>query len=247
MFVETGQGEGELAEPSEPRALTTEEVEELVALYAQAARNAMAAGFDGVELHCANGYLVNQFISEHTNVRTDRYGGSLANRLRFLEEIVEAVAGVVGAERLGVRFSPLFESTDEDRVYLGLVEGDPQATYIAAIERLEQAGVAYVSIAEADWDRAPDLPDAFYREARAAFSGRLLYAGRYTPEKATWMREQGHGDLFAFGRPFIANPDLPARLRRGWPLNEVDPATMYGGTDVGYIDYPTYAEAETEA
>ncbi|MCK0753073.1 MULTISPECIES: alkene reductase [Chromohalobacter] len=247
VFVETGQGEGELAEPSEPRALTTEEVEELVALYAQAARNAMAAGFDGVELHCANGYLVNQFISEHTNVRTDRYGGSLANRLRFLEEIVEAVAGVVGAERLGVRFSPLFESTDEDRVYLGLVEGDPQATYIAAIERLEQAGVAYVSIAEADWDRAPDLPDAFYREARAAFSGRLLYAGRYTPEKATWMREQGHGDLFAFGRPFIANPDLPARLRRGWPLNEVDPATMYGGTDVGYIDYPTYAEAETEA
>ena len=97
VFVETGQGEGELAEPSEPRALTTEEVEELVALYAQAARNAMAAGFDGVELHCANGYLVNQFISEHTNVRTDRYGGSLANRLRFLEEIVEAVAGVVGS------------------------------------------------------------------------------------------------------------------------------------------------------
>lgn len=242
VFVETAPGEGKLTEPSEPVALTTEEVEELVELYAQAARNAMAAGFDGVELHCANGYLVNQFISEHTNTRTDRYGGSLANRLRFLEEIVEAVAGVVGPERLGVRFSPLFESTDEDRVYLGLVERDPHSTYLEAVKRLEQAGVAYVSIAEADWNNAPDLPETFYRAVREAFSGRLLYAGRYTPEKARWMREQGYGDLFAFGRPFIANPDLPSRLYHGWPLNDVDPATMYGGSDVGYLDYPTYAE-----
>ncbi|WIX32444.1 alkene reductase [Salinicola sp. JS01] len=243
VFVETAPGEGMLTAPSEPEALTTAGVEDLVERYAQAARNALAAGFDGVELHCANGYLVNQFLSEHTNTRTDRYGGSLDNRLRFLEEIVDAVAGVFGAERVGVRFSPLFESTDEDRVYLGLVESDPHTTYLTAIERLEQAGVAYVSLAEADWDNAPDLPETFYQAVRETFSGCLLYAGRYTPEKALWMRARGYGDLFAFGRPFIANPDLPQRLYHGWPLNDVDPATMYGGTDVGYIDYPSYAEA----
>ena len=121
VFIETAPGEGALADPSEPRALTTTEVGELVNMYAQAARNALEAGFDGVELHCANGYLVNQFISEHTNNRDDQYGGTLSNRLRFLKEIVEAVSDVVGSDRLGVRFAPLFESTDETRVYLGLV------------------------------------------------------------------------------------------------------------------------------
>ncbi|MFI8621161.1 MULTISPECIES: alkene reductase [unclassified Marinomonas] len=240
VFVETGPGEGALAEPSMPRALSTEEVGELVALYAQAARNALAAGFDGVELHCANGYLVNQFISEHSNQREDQYGGSLENRLRFLKDIVAAVSEVVGPERLGVRFAPLFASTDEDRVYLGLVEADPHTTYIEAIKLLEQANVAYLSIAEADWENAPDLPDTFYSAVRETFSGRIIYAGKYTIEKALKVLSKGHGDLFAFGRPFIANPDLPERIANGWPLNDVDPATMYGGTAQGYNDYPRY-------
>lgn len=133
-----------------PRALSNAEVKKLVQLYAQAARNALAAGFDGVEIHCANGYLVNQFISAHSNHREDEYGGSLNNRLRFLREVVEAVAEVVGADRLGVRFAPLFESTEEDRVYMGLVEDDPHVTYIEAIKILEEVGIAYLSIAEAD-------------------------------------------------------------------------------------------------
>jgi N-ethylmaleimide reductase len=240
VFIETGPAQGALADPSEPQALTTDEVKELVGMYAQAARNALEAGFDGVELHCANGYLVNQFISEHTNKRDDEYGGSLTNRLRFLKEIVAAVSDVVGPERLGVRFAPLFSSTDETRVYLGLVESDPHHTYIEAIKVLEQAGIAYLSIAEADWDNAPDLPEQFYQAARAEFSGRIIYAGKYTVEKAVAMLVKGYGDLFAFGRPFIANPDLPARIKNQWPLNEADAATMYGGTEQGYSDYPYY-------
>lgn len=240
VFIETGPGSGTLAEPSMPRALTTAEVKELVQLYAQAARNALSAGFDGVELHCANGYLVNQFISEHSNQRDDEYGGSLHNRLRFLREIVAAVAEVVGADRLGVRFAPLFASTEEDRVYMGLVETDPHNTYIEAIKVLEEAGIAYLSIAEADWDNAPELSDDFRREVRQTFSGRIIYAGRYTVERGVKTLAAGLGDLIAFGRPFIANPDLPQRIANGWPLNPVDPATMYGGTAEGYTDYPVY-------
>jgi len=136
VFIETAPEQGALAEPSKPRALSTAEVEELVQMYKAAAINAKEAGFDGVELHCANGYLVNQFISEHTNNRTDKYGGSLENRLRFLKEITQAVAQVMGADKVGVRFAPLFSSTDEERVYLGLVESDPHVTYIEAIKIL---------------------------------------------------------------------------------------------------------------
>jgi len=184
-FIEIEPGSGKLTAPSLPRELTVAEIGEIVELYSQAARNALAAGFDGVEIHSANGYLVNQFISEHANRRTDEYGGTLHNRLRFLREIVAAVTAVVGPDRLGVRFTPLFESTDQDRVYIGLVEQDPHATYIEAIRVLEDAGVAYVSIAEADWDNAPDLPASFRKAVRQIFSGRIIYAGRYTAERAT--------------------------------------------------------------
>ncbi|MBX7271683.1 alkene reductase [Stutzerimonas chloritidismutans] len=241
VFIETGPGEGALVEPSMPRALSNAEVKELVQLYAEAARNAIEAGFDGVEIHCANGYLVNQFISAHTNRRTDEYGGSLQNRLRFLREAVQAIADAIGAERVGVRFAPLFASTDEERVYLGLVEQDPHETYIEAVKILQTIGVAYVSLAEADWDTAPELPSSFREAVRAAFNGAIIYAGKYTPERATAAIEAGWADLIAFGRPFIANPDLPARIARGWPMNPLDASSMYGGTEKGYIDYPVYA------
>jgi N-ethylmaleimide reductase len=240
VFIETAPGAGALADPSTPRALSNAEIKELVQLYAQAARNALEAGFDGVELHCANGYLVNQFISAHTNVRTDEYGGSLPNRLRFLAEVTQAVADVVGADRLGVRFAPLFVSTDEERVYLGLVEENPHETYIEAIKVLEDIGIAYLSLAEADWDDAPELPDSFRNAVRETFSGRILYAGKYTPQRADAAITAGWADLIAFGRPFIANPDLPARIANDWPLNPLDAASVYGGTEHGYIDYPAY-------
>jgi N-ethylmaleimide reductase len=242
VFIETGPGQGALALPSPPRALTTAEVKELVQLYAQAARNALDAGFDGVEIHSANGYLVNQFISAHTNRRDDEYGGSLQNRLRFLREVTQAVADVVGKDRMGVRFAPLFATTEEDRVYLGLVEEDPHKTYIEAVNVLEEVGIAYLSLAEADWENAPELPEDFRADVRKAFSGKILYAGKYTPERGVRVVEAGWGDLIAFGRPFIANPDLPERIAHSWPFNPVDPATMYGGTDKGYTDYPAYQD-----
>ncbi|KAA0994665.1 alkene reductase [Pseudomonas sp. ANT_J12] len=240
VFIETGPGTGALAEPSVPQALSTEQVKELVQLYAQAARNAVEAGFDGVELHCANGYLVNQFISEHSNQRTDEYGGSLSNRLRFLREITEAVAAVVGKDRVGVRFAPLFASTDEARVYLGLVEENPHETYLEAVRLMEQIGIAYVSLAEADWDNAPELPITFRQAVRESFSGLLMYAGKYSGERADNVLNADWGDLIGFGRWFIANPDLPARLLNQWPLNELDASSLYGGTAVGYSDYPRY-------
>ena len=240
VFIETAPGSGMLSEPSMPRELTTAEVRELVQYYAQAARNALQAGFDGVELHCANGYLVNQFISAHSNQRSDEYGGSLDNRLRFLREITQAVAEVVGPQRLGVRFAPLFSSTDEERVYLGLVEDDPQATYLAAIRHLEELGIAYLSLAEADWEGAEELPESFRWAVRRAFSGRILYAGRYDAPRAVAAIEAGWADLIGFGRSFIANPDLPTRIANGWPLNALDSASMYGGTAQGYTDYPRY-------
>jgi len=242
VFVETGPGTGALCPPSTPRALSREEIAELVQLYASAAQNALDAGFDGVEIHCANGYLINQFISAHSNQRDDEYGGSLANRLRFLREVTQAVAAVVGKERLGVRFSPLFESTDEARVYLGLVEEDPRATYLQAIQVLEDIGIAYLSLAEADWDNAPELPADFRQVVRDTFSGAIIYAGKYTAERGNRVLDAGLADLIAFGRPFIANPDLPRRLAHGLALNPLDAASMYGGTARGYIDYPVHSE-----
>ncbi|MFP6850926.1 MAG: alkene reductase [Pseudomonas sp.] len=239
-FIETGAGTGTLIEPSTPRELNLDEIKALVELYAQAARNALSAGFDGIEIHSANGYLVNQFISTHANHRTDEYGGSLHNRLRFLREVVQAVSAVVGPDRVGVRFTPLFTSTDEDRVYIGFVEEDPHQTYIEAIKVLEQEGIAYLSIAEADWPNAPDLPEAFRREVRSTFSGRIIYAGLYTADRASRLIESGYADLVAFGRPFIANPDLPLRIANGWPLNALNAAGLYGGGEQGFTDYPRY-------
>ena len=148
VFIETEPGAGALVKPSAPRALTTREVEELLQLYIQAARNAMKAGFDCIEPHCANGFLVNQFISAHSNIREDQYGGSLHNRLRFLREVVDGVAECIGKEKVGVSFAPFFSSTDEERTYLGMVEDDPHSTYIEAIKVLEDVGIAYLSIAD---------------------------------------------------------------------------------------------------
>ena len=241
VFIETGPGAGMLTAPSMPRELTTAEVKALVTMYRTAAENAKKAGFDGVELHSANGYLINQFISEHTNFRSDEYGGSLENRLRFLREVTEAVSAVFGSHRVGVRFAPLFSSTDEERVYLGLVESDPHATYIRAAQLLNELEVGYLSIAEADWDNSPEMPESFRTALRETFRSPIMYSGRYTREKAERMLEKGWGDLFGFGRTFIANPDLPARFKAGHPLNKVDAASLYGGSRKGYTDYPFYS------
>jgi N-ethylmaleimide reductase len=230
-------GVGEMIQHSMPRALLEEEIPGIVAEYAQATRNALAAGFDGVELHGANGYLINQFIDSQANQRTDGYGGALGNRLRFLREVAAAVVKVAGGERVGVRLAPL-------TTLQGAVDDTPQATYLAAGHVLEQLGVGYLHIAEADWDDAPLMPVAFKEALRIIYSGTLIYAGKYTLARAEEALAKGWADLIGFGRPFIANPDLPHRLQAGATLNEPDRATYFGGGVEGFTDYPVLEAAE---
>jgi len=219
-----------------PRALSGTEIKQVVRDFAAAARNALDAGFDGVELHGANGYLINQFIDSQANMRTDGYGGSLSNRLRFLREVTEAVIEVVGAERVGVRLAPL-------TTLQGAVDDTPQATYLGAVRLLEDLGIAYIHIAEADWEDAPDMPAAFKEALRLIYRGTTIYAGKYTQERAESALRNGWADLIGFGRPFVANPDLPVRLRQGWPLAVPDGSRFFGGSAAGYTDYQTYAAA----
>ncbi len=225
-------GVGEMIQHSAPRALEVNEIRDIVRTYAQAARNALDAGFDGVELHGANGYLINQFIDSRANTRTDQYGGALQNRLRFLREVCEAVAEVVGKDRLGVRLAPL-------TTLQGAVDDTPEATYLAAAKLLDEIGVAYIHIAEADWDDAPLMPAAFKEALRLIYGGTLIYSGNYTRERAEEALAKGWADLIGFGRAFIANPDLPRRLERDLPLAIGDRATYFGGGAPGYTDYPS--------
>lgn len=224
-------GVGDMVQHSMPRALTVEEIPAIVNDYAQAARNAMAAGFDGIELHGANGYLINQFIDSQSNLRDDEYGGSLQNRLRFMKEVVEAVSAAIGKERVGIRLAPL-------TTLMGSRDDTPEATYLAAASVLNEIGIAYIHIAEADWDDAPVMPAAFKEALRIIFHGTLIYSGKYTPERAEEALAKGWADLIGFGRPFIANPDLPYRLQHNLPLNEPIREKFFGGGAEGYLDYP---------
>ncbi|MFW0766890.1 alkene reductase [Trabulsiella odontotermitis] len=225
-------GVGEMVQHSMPRALTLEEIPGIIADYAQAARNAIAAGFDGVELHGANGYLINQFIDSRENMRDDQYGGSLQNRLRFLKEVAEAVSAAIGKEKLGIRLAPL-------TTLMGSKDDTPEATYLAAASVLNEIGIAYIHIAEADWEDAPVMPAAFKEALRIIFHGTLIYSGKYTVERAEEALAKGWADLIGFGRPFIANPDLPYRLQHNLPLNQPVREQFFGGGKAGYLDYPT--------
>lgn len=226
-------GIGEMVQHSMPRELTIAEIQQIIQDFAQAAKNAMKAGFDGVELHGANGYLIEQFIDSQTNHRTDEYGGTLENRLRFLKEVTTAVADAIGAEKVGVRQAPL-------TTLMGATDDNPEETYIAAAKILNEIGIAYIHIAEADWDNAPVMPIEFKEAYRNAFKGTMIYSGKYTCEKAEDVLQNGWADLIGFGRPFIANPDLPYRLQNGFPLNEPIRESFFGGGAEGYTDYPIY-------
>jgi len=237
VFVAGSDGMPGFVQASKPRALEVEEIHAIVDEFRQAARNAMAAGFDGVELHAANGYLVNQFIDSNANDRTDEYGGSLENRLRFLGEVAQAlVEGTGDKTRVGIRLAPLTTLN-------GCSDADPESTYLAAAKLLGMIGVGYIHIAEADWEDAPYMPVDFKQRLREAFPGALIYAGKYTAERARAALKEGWADLIAFGRPFVANPDLPERLRLGVPLNRHDRDTLFGGGARGLTDYPTLAES----
>lgn len=223
-----------------PRALETGEIAGVVRDYAEGARRAYEAGFDGVEIHAANGYLIDQFLRSGSNRRTDAYGGSVENRARFLLEVTEAVAGVWGGDRVGVRLSPLSPFND-------MSDADPAETFGYAAAALNAFGLAYLHVVEPVGPGLP-LPGGEERitgALRRAFRGNLVLNGGFDAAAAEAALAAGEGDLVAFGVPFLANPDLLERFAAGAPLNEPDRASFYGGTEQGYTDYPTLAEVES--
>jgi N-ethylmaleimide reductase len=241
--LKTMTAEGKPASYETPRALQTGEVAGIVEAFRQAASNAMQAGFDGVEIHGANGYLIEQFLQSRSNLRTDQYGGSIENRARFLMEITQAVIGVWGANRVGVRLSPYGIANDSG-------EADPMPLYTHVVEALNPLGLAYLHFieprssgagrAEVNHQNVPSAMVLF----RPIWKGVLITAGGFTGETAEAAIAEGHADAIAFGRIFISNPDLPRRLREGFPLTPYNRATVYGGEEKGYTDYPVYGELE---
>jgi N-ethylmaleimide reductase len=215
-----------------PRALETSEIPEIIEQYRQGAENALQAGFDGVEVHGANGYLLDQFLRDGTNHRTDEYGGSLENRARLLLEVTEAVVGVWGAQRVGVRLSPSGTFND-------MHDSNPLATFGYAAQALNRFGLAYLHIIEVnEADLRHGGTEVPTRSLRGHFTGTLMVNGGYNRDRANAVLAKGEADLVSFGTLFLANPDLPQRLTLNAPLNQPDPTTFYGGGEKGYIDYP---------
>ena len=237
VWIVGENGVGGMVDCPVPRALLTEEIPGVVDDFRQAAVNAISAGFDGVEIHGANGYLIDQFLRSTSNTRTDQYGGRLVNRVRLLDEVAQAVAAEVGADRVGVRLAPYITARG-----MGCPEIIP--AILEAARRLEQLGIAYVHLSEADWDDAPQVPESFRHELRAVFSGAIIVAGGYDAARAEAIVDSRLADLVAFGRPFIANPDFPARVANGLPLASFDGSTLFGGDARGYSDYPAISVHE---
>lgn len=215
-----------------PRALEVNGIPGIVEGFRQGAANAHDAGFDGVEVHGANGYLLDQFLEDGTNKRTDEYGGSTGNRARLLLEVVEAVAGVWGGERVGVRLSP-------GGTFNSMHDSHPAQTFAFVAGELNRFGLAYLHVIEPEGGiivhNTPTSPTAYLR---SIFEGKIITAGGYDKEKAERVLAAGDADLVAFGKLFIANPDLPERFSTGTELNPPNPSSFYGGGARGYIDYP---------
>jgi N-ethylmaleimide reductase len=218
-----------------PRALETDEISEIVDQFRQAAKNAMIAEFDGIELHGAYGYLIDQFLQDGTNQRTDQYGGTIANRVRFLLEVTDAVCQVWGTDRVGIKLSP-------SNTFNDMHDSDPKATFSYAINALNTFDLAYLHLME------PTPADIRHggrpipvTELRPLFRGTVMANGGYTKETGNAAISAGAADLISFGVLFLANPDLPERFRQNASLNEPDRNTFYGGDEKGYTDYPSLA------
>jgi N-ethylmaleimide reductase len=217
----------EMVDYETPRALGTEEIPGIVEQFRHAAEQAKTAGFDGIEIHSANGYILDQFLKDGSNQRTDQYGGSVENRLRLLLEVVGAIVGVWGADRVGVRISPH-----------SIGDSDPKALAVAIAQALNPIGLAYLHVLD-----PVDGPNWLVPTIRQAYNGKLIANAGYTAELAERDLANGTADAIAFGVKFLANPDLAARIAENAPLNQPDQATFYGGDEKGYTDYPTLEKA----
>lgn len=219
------------------RALSVEDIGSIVKQYGIAARNGMEAGFDGVQIHGANGYLIDQFLRSYSNFRQDEYGGSVENRIRFLSEIAEEVVRVVGAEQVGVRLSPNGE-------ILGVNDPEPEPLFSAAANRLDEIGIAYLEVREAPKGDSmlPSTSAQVHPAMRKAFKGTFIMNSDFDQERGMQALANGEADAISYGRPFISNPDLPEVFKAGKPMAESDPQTWYTQGEKGYTDYSKISE-----
>jgi N-ethylmaleimide reductase len=218
-----------------PRPMTEQDIAQAVREFTRSSRRALQAGFDGVELHAANGYLIEQFLNPNVNQRADRYGGSIESRNRFALEVARAVAAEIGRGRLGIRLSPygVFNSTGP--------YSDVRSQYFALADELSNIGLLYMHVLDHAAMGAPPVPEDFKMALRERFKGAFILAGGFDKQSAEKALQDNRADLIAFGRPFLANPDLVDRMRRDGPLNTPDMATFYVPGPKGYTDYPTLA------
>jgi N-ethylmaleimide reductase len=228
---------GQFTDISEPRALELSEIPGIIEDFKRGAANALEAGFDGVEIHGANGYLLDQFAKDGANKRTDIYGGSIENRARLMLEVAKVVAAEAGPERTGIRISPVTPAND-------VSDSNPQPLFDHIVSGLDALKLTYVHVIEGATGGPRDIAPFDYARLRKTFRGDYMANNGYDFALATKVLEAGSADLIAFGKPFISNPDLVERLKRGAPLNEWDKATFYGGGAKGYTDYPTLEPAE---
>ncbi|WP_152208129.1 alkene reductase [Marinobacter changyiensis] len=238
-FVSADSG---MVDIPEPRALETDEIPGIVEQFRIGAQNAKAAGFDGVEVHAANGYLLDQFLKSGSNQRTDEYGGSAENRAQLTLMVTQAVVDVWGKENVGIRVSPTGS-------FNAMYDEDPLETFGVLARHLNDLGIAYIEVVEDSFqgNHANGRPESVIDAIQANFNGSYIANGAYTAEEARRRISAGRCDLVTFGRPFIANPDLPERFRKDAPLNEWDDSTFYGGDVKGYTDYPTLADQKATA
>jgi N-ethylmaleimide reductase len=235
VWISDEKGNGNMVDCIQPREMTQADIDRVIKDFAQSAKKAIEAGFNGVEIHGGNGYLIDQFLRTNSNKRTDNYGGTRENRTRFLLEVVDAVIEAIGADKVGVRLAPFITFKDMDCP-------DIVPTILDASKELQARDIAYMHLSEADWDDAPVIPESFRITLREIFTNTIIVAGSYTQERADEILDKGYADLVAFGRPFVSNPDLVSRLENNYEFSGLDGATLFGGNEFGYIDYPMFDE-----
>ncbi|WP_035479889.1 alkene reductase [Aliagarivorans marinus] len=236
VFGPLPEGGFGMIETETPRALSVEEIQATIGDFVQAAHNAMEAGFDGVEIHAAHGYLIDQFMRIASNQRDDQYGGSQENRMRLMLEVVEALVDAIGADKVAIRVSP--------HVIEGFKDSDPEIVELTlkAIAKMSRFNLAYLHFSE-NISRHEEVPESFRQQVREVYANPIMVAGKLTKQSANALLDKGYADFAAFGTPFVTNPDLVERMKNDWPLTEFDPdarLTLYGGDERGFTDYACY-------